>query len=259
MNDRGRPLAGRVALVTGGGTGIGRAIALRLAAMGAGVVLVGRRRELLEEAAAQVTERGGRAWVQPANVRDPEQLERVAAFIRGELGALHVLVNNAGGQFVAPTAQITPNGWRAVIDLNLNAIFDCCRVFGPLIAASGGGSIVNMAAAIYQRGSPGMAHSAAARAAVVNLTQTLAVEWAGQGIRVNAVAPGLTDTEAFRSNYDPATLARLEASVPLGRMGRPEEVAAAVAFLVSPEAAYITGQTLTIDGGLSLRRMLEFV
>ena len=205
-----------------------------------------------------VRDLGRRAWVLTSNVRDPEQVAHLAEAVRREAGRLHILVNNAGGQFVAPTEAITPNGWRAVIDLNLNAIFYCCRSLGPLIAASGGGSIVNMSATIYHRGSPGMAHSAAARAAVVNLTQTLAVEWAPKGIRVNAVAPGLTRTEAFEASYRPETLRRLEAAVPLGRMGRPEEVAAAVAFLVSPDAAYITGQTLTIDGGISLKTMLDF-
>lgn len=259
LEQRRRPLAGQVALVTGGGTGIGRAIAVKLGEMGADLVLVARRSGPLEDTAALLAAMGRKAWVETVNVRDPEAVEQLGETVRSRVGRLHILVNNAGGQFVAPTQAISPNGWRAVIDLNLNGTFYCCRTFAPLIEASGGGSIVNIVAAIYHRGSPGMAHSAAARAAVVNLTQTLAVEWARRGIRVNALAPGLTLTEAFINNYPAETLKALEEATPLGRMGRPEEMAAAVAFLVSPDAGYITGQTLTVDGGLSLKTMMNFV
>lgn len=252
------PLAGQVALVTGGGTGIGRAIALRLGQMGADVVLAARRTGPLHETAAMLADMGRTAWVETVNIRDEESVDGLARAVRAQVGKLHILVNNAGGQFVAPTQQISPNGWRAVVDLNLNGTFLCCRAFAPLIEESGGGSIVNMVAAMYHRGAPGMAHSAAARAAVVNLTQTLAVEWAQRGIRVNAIAPGLTMTEAFINNYSADTLKALEQATPLGRMGHPEEMAAAVGFLVSPEAGYITGQTLTIDGGLSLKMMMDF-
>lgn len=230
-------------LVTGGGTGIGLAIARELHELGADLLLAGRRAEKLEAACAAL---GERAAFQVCDIRDEQAVEELFAGRR-----IDALVNNAGGQFLSPAERITPKGWRAVIENNLTGTFLMCRQ----ACLAGTRSIVNIVAEMW-RGFPGMAHTGAARAGVVNLTRTLAVEWAVRGIRVNAVAPGLIDSEGLES-YGPGALRLLEqvvADTPARRMGTEQEVAAAVVFLLSPAAAYITGETLRVDGAGSLWR-----
>jgi citronellol/citronellal dehydrogenase len=185
---------------------------------------------------------GGTAESFVADVRDWDRLGELAA--RVEPGGIELLVNSAGGQFASPSADLSRNGWQAVVDTNLSGSFFLCRQFRPALARRRGG-IVMVVANIWQRPAPELAHSAAARAGVVSLTRTLALEWAVQGIRVNAVSPGLTDTPALHERY----LGLVE-TVPLGRMGRVEEVVEAILFLA--RSAYITGEVLTIDGGLHL-------
>jgi len=242
-------LRDRVVLVTGGGTGLGRTMALELARLGASVAVMGRRREPLEETVAEI---GRDAVAVPGDVRDAEQV--AAAFDAAEeaLGPVTTLVNNAAGNFLVRAEDLSPNGWRAVVGIVLDGTFLCSRELGRRrIERGAGGEIVNLVATYAWTGGPGTVHSAAAKAGVVNLTRTLAVEWGPHGIRVNAIAPGPIDTPQSRERLWPNEEIRrlLLAKVPLGRFGEPHEVANAVAYLVSDYASYITGAVLTIDGG----------
>jgi NAD(P)-dependent dehydrogenase (short-subunit alcohol dehydrogenase family) len=240
----GRPTA----VVTGGGSGIGAACARRLASTGHSVVLVGRRPQPLEQTRDAIAGDGGTARVFPADVRDADRVSELYDAIRGWTDRVDVVINAAGGQFRMPAEELTPNGWRAVVDTNLTGTFLVCQRLFPLLCHRGG-SIVNVVANIWQRAAPGMAHSGAARAGVVSLTRTLALEWAGRGIRVNALSPGLTDTAALRAEL--GDLSGPARRVPLQRLAAPEEVADAAMFIVS--SPYITGEVLTIDGGSHLR------
>jgi NAD(P)-dependent dehydrogenase (short-subunit alcohol dehydrogenase family) len=235
------------AVVTGGGSGIGAACAARLAEAGHMVVLVGRRPEPLAEVAGTIDAAGGGARAFSADIRDWDRLGELQEAITGWSGRVDVVVNAAGGQFHAPAAQLTPNAWRAVVDTNLTGTFFVCRQLFPLLSRRGG-AIVNVVASVWQRPFPGMAHSAAARAGVVGLTRTLALEWASYGIRVNALSPDFTDTPAFRSQV--GDLSGPAARVPLRRVASAEEVADAAWFLA--RSAYTTGEVLTVDGGLQL-------
>jgi NAD(P)-dependent dehydrogenase (short-subunit alcohol dehydrogenase family) len=235
------------AVVTGGGSGIGAACAARLAGAGNMVVLVGRRPEPLADVAGRIGEAGGVAHAFPADIRDWDRLGELREAIDGWSGRVDVLVNAAGGQFHAPAERLTPNAWRAVVDTNLTGTFFVCRRLYPLLARAGG-AIVNVVASVWQRPFPGMAHSGAARAGVVALTRTLALEWAAKGVRVNALSPGFTDTPAFRSQV--GDLSGPAARVPLRRVASADEVADAAVFLA--RSTYMTGEVLTVDGGFQL-------
>lgn len=248
-------LAGRVALVTGGGSGLGRAMALELARLGAKVAVLGRRREPLEETIALA---GGNGAAVPADVREPDGVAAAFDAAEAELGPITTLVNNAAGNFHVQAEELSPNGWRAVVGIVLDGTFHCSRELGRRVIARGGDNaqIVNIVASYAWTGGPGTVHSAAAKAGVVNLTRTLAVEWAEHGIRVNAISPGPVDTDETRERLWPTEEIRdhILRRIPLGRFGTPEEIAHACAYLVSDYAAYVTGDVLTLDGGAWLEQ-----
>ncbi|WP_370324849.1 SDR family oxidoreductase [Euzebya sp.] len=247
---------GQVALVTGGGTGIGRAIAHELAALGATVVVAARREEPLVETAAEIAAAGGSADHAQVDVRDHESVETAVAGVVERHGRIDLLVNNAGGQFPSPAERISPNGWRTVVDRNLTGTFLVTRAVFNASMGVHGGAVCSVIADMWN-GFPQMAHTGAARAGVENLTKTLGVEWGPRGVRVNAVAPGLIYSSGM-DTYDEAVrdgVAATASRIPAGRIGTESETSAAVVFLLSPAAAYITGETLKVDGGSSLAKV----
>ena len=240
--------AGKVALVTGGGTGIGRATAFELARTGAKVVVCGRRAEPLEEMQAEL---GEDCLAVPTDVREPEQ---VAALVDGALerfARIDVLVNNAGGQFLAPAEEISLKGWRAVHRLAVDAVWDLTRTVAERSMIPNKDGVVVFIGFSPRRGMAEMAHAAAARAAIENLAGSLALEWSEHGIRTVCVALGNIATEGL-DGYGPERVAEWEREVPLGRLGTPEEAAALIAFLASPGGGYVTGTTVVMDGGLDV-------
>jgi citronellol/citronellal dehydrogenase len=247
--------AGQTIVVTGGGSGIGRAAAHELAALGAHVMLVGRKPDKLERVRAEIMDAGGSAAVMACNIRDEAQVAALFDWVLAERGAAHGLFNNAGGQFISPADQISLKGWQAVVETNLTGTFLMCREAFRRHMGEHGGAIVNMLLE-NERGFPGMAHSAAARAGIENLTRTLAVEWARAGVRVNAVAPGLIQSSGLDAYGEAARplIEQMRQNTPAKRMGTEAEVAAAATFLLSPAAAFISGATLKIDGAGSLWR-----
>ena len=241
-------LAGRTALVTGGGTGIGLAIAQELGALGARVTIAARDADRLTQAAAGLKQLGIEARAETVNIRKEGEVAALLGRLQGGDWLPDILVNNAGGQFNADPLAITANGFRAVVDLNLNGTWHMTKAVGErLVAAGRSGRIVNIVLSLFQ-GLPGSAHAGAARAGVFNLTKSLALAWAKHGITVNAVAPGTIDTPAL-AQYDQAEMEADIRRLPIKRFGRPEEVAQLVAFLVSPAGDYMTGTTLILDGG----------
>jgi citronellol/citronellal dehydrogenase len=243
-------LAGSTALITGGGTGIGAAVARQLSDCGAAVVLLGRRAEPLTQVAEEIRGRGGEVLPISTDIRDAEQVDHALAEIRSALGRIDILVNNAGGQFVAAAKDTSTRGLEAVARLNVNGTWTVTRAVAlDSMIGRGGGRVINITLAM-ERGIPGMMAGVASRAAVHSMTRTLGTEWARHGISVVSVAAGHILTDGLRG-YPPEIVARLESSIPAGRFGSPEEVAATVAFLASPYAAYLTGTTVVIDGGKS--------
>nr|WP_298136679.1 SDR family oxidoreductase [uncultured Pseudomonas sp.] len=244
--------SGQTILVTGGGSGIGRCTAHELAALGAHVVLVGRRREKLEATCGEIREDGGSASFQVCDIRDEEAVKAMVKAVFDEHGPIHHLVNNAGGQYPAPLASINQKGFETVVRTNLVGGFLVAReVFNQSMSKTGG-SIVNMLADMWG-GMPGMGHSGAARAGMENFTKTAAVEWGHAGVRVNAVAPGWIASSGM-DTYEgafKAVIPTLREHVPLKRIGSESEVSAAIVFLLSPGAAFISGNTVRIDGAAS--------
>src|SRR3954471_23913942 len=243
---------GQVAVVTGGGSGMGRAMAREVAGLGGAVVDAGESPEPLQETVGMIEAAGGTALARPTDVRDPEQVEAMVAAAVERFGRIDCLVNNAAGNFVVRAEDLSPNGWRAVVGIVLDGGFLCSRAAGKRMIEQGdGGAILSVIASYAWTGGPGTIHSAAAKAGVVAMTRTLAVEWAPHGIRANCICPGPTDTEGAGQALWPTEedRKRVAATVPLGRLASPEEVAVWAAALCSPYARYITGETLTIDGG----------
>jgi 2,4-dienoyl-CoA reductase [(3E)-enoyl-CoA-producing], peroxisomal len=255
---------GQVALVTGGGSGIGRGIADTLAALGAHVVLASRKQERVDAAAEEIRAVGGRASGVAVDVRDPERVQQVVAEVRDAHGRIDLLVNNAAGNFYAPSETLSANAWKSVIEIDLYGTFFCSQAVLPVMRGQGGGSIVNISMTLHYRGWPLMAHATAAKAGIDALTRTLALEWARDRVRVNAIAPGPVPTEGVRKAFTPPPTAdgvpdvfavekALESyakkAIPLQRWGSPADIGAMVAYLASPAAAWITGAIMVVDGG----------
>ena len=262
-------LDGQVALVTGGGTGIGFGVAELLSSLGAHVVLASRKREHLDPAAARLREAGGRASVETVDVRDADAVKAMVARVRDELGRIDLLVNNAAGNFYAPSESLSANAWRAVVEIDLFGTFFCSQAVFPIMKEqSDGGRIVNVSMTLHYRGWPQMAHATAAKAGVDALTRTLALEWAPHRVRVNAVAPGPIPTEGVRTAFTPpasggvpdlfaverAMEEHAHRAIPLQRWGTPADIANMIAFLASPAGDWITGSIIVVDGGEWLAR-----
>jgi peroxisomal 2,4-dienoyl-CoA reductase len=260
-------LDGQVALITGGATGIGLGISTLLGQLGAHVVLASRKPEHLEPASkALAAERGGASAV-AVDVRDHDAVHAMVKRVREERGRIDILVNNAAGNFYAPSETMSANAWRAVVEIDLFGTFFCSQAVAPVMREQGGGRIVNISMTLHYRGWPQMAHATAAKAGVDALTRTLAVEWAPHGIRVNAVAPGPVPTEGVKRAFTPPNAGAADVfaiqramgdyarkSIPVGRWGTPEDVANMVVFLASPAGDWITGAILVVDGGAWLAR-----
>jgi citronellol/citronellal dehydrogenase len=248
--------AGKVVIVTGGGSGIGRCVAHELAALGAQVALVGRKVEKLQKVADEIIEDGGKVSFQVCDIREEESVKQTVAAIVAAHGRVDGLVNNAGGQFMTPLEAISAKGWQAVVNTNLTGGFLMARECYLQGMNKNGGAIVNIVADMW--GSmPGMGHSGAARAGMVSFTETAAVEWAARGMRVNAVAPGYIASSGM-DNYpvEAGPMVReMAKTVPAGRFGTEAEAAAGIVFLLSPAASFISGTTLRIDGARPQARM----
>jgi len=242
-------LSGQVALVTGGGSGIGAAIAASLAAHGARVAVCGRTQAKLDATVAAIEAAGGEAIGVATDVRRFDQVEALMRAIEGRWGRLDVLINSAAGNFLCPAAGLSPNGFGTVVDIDLKGTFHACKAALPLLSKAGG-AVINISATLHYGGTPLQLHAASAKAGIDALTRTLAVEWGPAKIRVNGVAPGPIDgTEGMVRLMPPDLRARAERAIPLRRFGTTQEIADAVLFLASPASAYTTGAVLVVDGG----------
>jgi NAD(P)-dependent dehydrogenase (short-subunit alcohol dehydrogenase family) len=241
-------LQGRICVVSGAGTGLGRATALELTGLGATVIGCGRRSEPLEGMVEEVTERGGKAEFEALDIRDEEAVDRLMDAVVERHGRIDVLVNNAGGQFLSPAEAITPKGFRTVIELNVQGTWQMTHAAATkAFIPQGEGKVISITVSPHM-GFPGMVHTGAARAAVENMTRTLSVEWARFGTRLVAVAIGQFDTETLRTKYPKEVVDNVASTVPLGRLGTEEEMAWLMAYLASPAGDFISGTVITLDG-----------
>jgi 3-oxoacyl-[acyl-carrier protein] reductase len=247
-----RELEGKVALVTGGSRGIGRAIGVALGRLGAKVIVNYTANEAAAgEAAAEIVAAGGAAVTKRFDVANAAAVDAALKEIGTAEGGLHILVNNAGIAVNTLVLGAKDASWQRAIDVNLNGTFYCCRAaLRLLLKAKDAGRIINIASITGESGSAGQAPYVAAKAGVIGLTKTLAKEYASRGVTVNAVSPGYIDTDMTANELPEARRAELIRDIPLGRVGKPEDVAAAVAYLAGPNASYVTGQVLRVNGGL---------
>jgi citronellol/citronellal dehydrogenase len=240
---------GRVALISGGGTGIGRATARAFASSGAAVAICGRRPEPLEAVREELERGGAKCLAFPCDLREPDQVTALLDATLERFGAVDVLVNNAGGQFTAPAEEVSAKGLRAIGRLNLDAVWELTREVANRSLIPGPGGLIVFVGFSPRRGIPGFAHAAALRAGVENLAAGLALEWSRHGIRSVCVVPGNIETEGLAA-YGPKALEASRRQVPLGRLGRPEEVGETIAFLATAGGAYVNGTSVVVDGGL---------
>ncbi|MEK9724038.1 MAG: SDR family oxidoreductase [Rhodospirillaceae bacterium] len=244
-------LAGRTVFITGGATGIGRGICGVLGGLGASIFIASRDPAKREAAVAEMTDAGIACDHATSDVRDYAQVEAAVAACVSRFGGLDILINNAAGNFICPTAELSPNGWKAVIDIDLNGTFYCCKAAYPHLKESGNARIVSISTSHARTGWPGAVHAGAAKAGIQSLTHSLAVEWAPDGILVNTVSPGpIAGTEGVDRLYiQRGEEEKATARVALKRFGRVDEIGNAVAYLCSPAGAYVTGTELVVDGG----------
>ena len=250
--------ADRVVVITGGGTGIGRALAHAFARCGAKLVLASRKRENLERVAGELAdEHGAESLVVTMNVREPDDARRMIDEALVRFARIDVLVNNAGANFLCPAQGITPNGWRTIVDVVLNGTFYCSQAAARPMLERRSGRIISLAATNGLNGSPLIAPSGAAKAGVINLTRSLAAEYGPFGVTVNAIAPGAVATEGATERLFkvPGALERIAREVPLGRVATAEDCVGAVLFLASDAAAFVNGATLVVDGGELCRKV----
>ena len=251
-------LQGRVALITGGATGLGFAIAREFSQLGARTALIGRKQENLDRAVAELKAIGGTAVAVQTDVRQYDQVANAVTTVTGAFGGLDILVNSAAGNFFCPTEDMSPNGWRTVIDIDLNGTFLCCKAaFEALRESRFDGRIISLVTTLGTSGWPGQAHAGAAKAGIISLSRALAVEWAKHKIHVNTISPGpIAGTEGVKKLYEQRGQGELQAQrVPLGRFGEPLDIANAAVYLASPAGDFITGADLIVDGG----RWLHYV
>ena len=249
-------LAGQVAFVTGGGTGIGKEIARVLGRHGARIAIASRRRDVLEAAAAELGAEGIDVWMDTLDVRRADEVERVTQGIVDQFGRLDILVNNAAGNFPAPMTKISYNGFKSVVDIDLLGTYNCSKCVFEKWMRANGGNIVNIAAAFELKGIAYQAHVAAAKSGVLSLTRTCAVEWGPYGVRVNGVNPGSTgNTEGMRRFSEAVRGGDSRPTNPMGVMSHGQDIALCVLFLVSPSARHISGQVISVDGGGSVDQL----
>jgi len=245
-----RPLAGKVAVVTGASRGLGRAIAVALAAAGADVAVAARAKAALEETAHQAQQHGARALALTTDVASYPAVEQLMARTVDGLGRLDIVVNNAGIARVAPLAEASLDDWQAILDVNLSGVFFGCRAAAPYLIRQQAGKVINLSSVLAAVALPGYTMYSATKGAVISLTRTLAVEWARHNVQVNAIAPGWFVTEMNEAAFaDPRVHERLTRDIPARRTGRLEEIGPLAVYLASPGSEFMTGQTIFLDGG----------
>ena len=245
-------LKGKNIIVTGGGTGLGKSMATRFAELGANLVITSRREGVISEAAKELQKNGGKVVAIPCDVRDPEQVEAMVEQTVKELGSVDILLNNAAGNFISPTENLSPNAFKTLIDIVLNGTFHCTQAAGKVMRKNKSGIILNIVTTYAWTGSGYVVPSACAKAGVLAMTRSLAVEWAKYGIRTVAIAPGPFPTKGAWSRLAPPGLGidkKMKARIPLKRVGEHIELANLASYLISDQAAYINGEVVTIDGG----------
>ena len=254
-------LKGKTIIVTGGGTGLGKSMAARFGELGANLVIASRREQVIQDAADELRKTGADVLGIPCDVRDPANVKEMVDAAKNKFGKIDVLLNNAAGNFISPTENLSAKGFKAVVDIVLNGTFNCTHAVGKEMIADGGGSILNIVTTYAWTGSGYVVPSAAAKAGVLAITRSLAVEWAKYGIRSNAIAPGPFPTKGAWSRLAPPGLGiekKMKNRIPLKRFGEHIELANLASYLLSDEAGYINGEVVTIDGGEWLKGAGQF-
>jgi NAD(P)-dependent dehydrogenase (short-subunit alcohol dehydrogenase family) len=254
-------LKGKTIIVTGGGTGLGKSMAARFGELGANLVIASRREQVIQDAADELRKTGADVLGIPCDVRDPANVKEMVDAAKKQFGKIDVLLNNAAGNFISPTENLSAKGFKTVVDIVLNGTFNCTHAVGKEMIADGGGSILNIVTTYAWTGSGYVVPSAAAKAGVLAITRSLAVEWAKYGIRSNAIAPGPFPTKGAWSRLAPPGLGiekKMKNRIPLKRFGEHIELANLAAYLLSDEAGYINGEVVTIDGGEWLKGAGQF-